>query len=147
MVVTPGVRRRILNPIGRFFRQAVERVRPKMMTVVAIMTGLLPIMWSTGTGSEVMQRISTAHRVMRISASASSMRALIAERSATANRIFGGVTLTQTRPRRMRRTYLVLVTKLCINFRRASNSLLRSYASTTAFALPCARAASRTSNG
>ena len=37
---------------------AVERVRPKMMTVVAIMGGLLPIMWSTGTGSEVMQRIA-----------------------------------------------------------------------------------------
>jgi Cu(I)/Ag(I) efflux system membrane protein CusA/SilA len=36
----------------------VERVRPKMMTVVAIMGGLLPIMWSTGTGSEVMQRIA-----------------------------------------------------------------------------------------
>lgn len=37
---------------------AVERVRPKMMTVVAIMAGLLPIMWSHGTGSEVMQRIA-----------------------------------------------------------------------------------------
>jgi copper/silver efflux system protein len=37
---------------------AVERVRPKMMTVVAIMAALLPIMWSTGTGSEVMQRIA-----------------------------------------------------------------------------------------
>src|SRR5260370_1996038 len=37
---------------------AVDRVRPKMMTVVAIMAGLLPIMWSTGTGSEVMQRIA-----------------------------------------------------------------------------------------
>jgi Cu(I)/Ag(I) efflux system membrane protein CusA/SilA len=37
---------------------AVERVRPKMMTVVAIMGGLLPILWSTGTGSEVMQRIA-----------------------------------------------------------------------------------------
>jgi len=37
---------------------AVERVRPKMMTVVAIMAGLLPIMWRTGTGSEVMQRIA-----------------------------------------------------------------------------------------
>ncbi|HEY9396415.1 MAG TPA: CusA/CzcA family heavy metal efflux RND transporter, partial [Burkholderiales bacterium] len=36
---------------------AVERVRPKMMTVVAIMAGLLPIMWSTGTGSEVVSRI------------------------------------------------------------------------------------------
>jgi Cu(I)/Ag(I) efflux system membrane protein CusA/SilA len=37
---------------------AVERVRPKMMTVVAIMAGLLPILWSGGTGSEVMQRIA-----------------------------------------------------------------------------------------
>jgi Cu(I)/Ag(I) efflux system membrane protein CusA/SilA len=37
---------------------AVERVRPKMMTVVAVMAGLLPIMWSTGTGSEIMQRIA-----------------------------------------------------------------------------------------
>jgi Cu(I)/Ag(I) efflux system membrane protein CusA/SilA len=37
---------------------AVERVRPKMMTVIAIMAGLVPILWSTGTGSEVMQRIA-----------------------------------------------------------------------------------------
>ena len=37
---------------------AVERVRPKMMTVAAIIAGLLPIMWSAGTGSEVMQRIA-----------------------------------------------------------------------------------------
>jgi len=37
---------------------AVERVRPKMMTVAAIIAGLLPIMWSTGTGSEVMRRIA-----------------------------------------------------------------------------------------
>ncbi|MCW2285660.1 Cu(I)/Ag(I) efflux system membrane protein CusA/SilA [Rhodoblastus acidophilus] len=37
---------------------AVERVRPKMMTVAAIMAGLLPILWSTGAGSEVMQRIA-----------------------------------------------------------------------------------------
>ena len=37
---------------------AVERVRPKMMTVIAIMAGLLPILWSHGTGSEVMQRIA-----------------------------------------------------------------------------------------
>jgi Cu(I)/Ag(I) efflux system membrane protein CusA/SilA len=29
-----------------------------MMTVVAIMAGLIPILWSTGTGSEVMQRIA-----------------------------------------------------------------------------------------
>ncbi|MBS0470965.1 MAG: efflux RND transporter permease subunit [Proteobacteria bacterium] len=37
---------------------AVERVRPKMMTVCAIMAGLLPILFSIGTGSEVMQRIA-----------------------------------------------------------------------------------------
>jgi len=37
---------------------AVERVRPKMMTVTAIMAGLLPILWGTGTGAEVMSRIA-----------------------------------------------------------------------------------------
>jgi len=37
---------------------AVERVRPKMMTVTAITAGLLPILWNDGTGSEVMQRIA-----------------------------------------------------------------------------------------
>jgi Cu(I)/Ag(I) efflux system membrane protein CusA/SilA len=37
---------------------AVERVRPKMMTVFAIIAGLLPIMWSQGTGAEVMRRIA-----------------------------------------------------------------------------------------
>jgi Cu(I)/Ag(I) efflux system membrane protein CusA/SilA len=37
---------------------AVERVRPKMMTVTAIIAGLLPILWSHGAGSEVMQRIA-----------------------------------------------------------------------------------------
>jgi copper/silver efflux system protein len=35
-----------------------ERVRPLMMTVAAIMAGLLPIMWNHGTGAEVMQRIA-----------------------------------------------------------------------------------------
>ena len=37
---------------------AAERVRPKMMTVTAIMAGLLPILWSSGTGSELMRRIA-----------------------------------------------------------------------------------------
>ncbi|HBI46228.1 MAG TPA: CusA/CzcA family heavy metal efflux RND transporter [Planctomycetales bacterium] len=37
---------------------AVQRVRPKMMTVMAILMGLLPIMWSTGTGADVMKRIA-----------------------------------------------------------------------------------------
>jgi Cu(I)/Ag(I) efflux system membrane protein CusA/SilA len=37
---------------------AVMRVRPKMMTVSAIIAGLLPIMWSRGTGADVMKRIA-----------------------------------------------------------------------------------------
>jgi Cu(I)/Ag(I) efflux system membrane protein CusA/SilA len=37
---------------------AVERVRPKMMTVTAIIAGLLPIMWSHGAGADVMKRIA-----------------------------------------------------------------------------------------
>ncbi|SFV71669.1 Cobalt-zinc-cadmium resistance protein CzcA; Cation efflux system protein CusA [hydrothermal vent metagenome] len=37
---------------------AVQRVRPKLMTVFAILAGLLPIMYTTGVGSEVMQRIA-----------------------------------------------------------------------------------------
>ncbi|HEX9391716.1 MAG TPA: efflux RND transporter permease subunit [Usitatibacteraceae bacterium] len=37
---------------------AVLRVRPKAMTVAVIIAGLIPIMWASGTGSEVMQRIA-----------------------------------------------------------------------------------------
>ena len=37
---------------------AAERLRPKIMTVTAIMAGLLPILWSSGAGSEVMRRIA-----------------------------------------------------------------------------------------
>ena len=37
---------------------AVERVRPKMMTVTAIMASLIPIMWSQGAGADVMKRIA-----------------------------------------------------------------------------------------
>ena len=37
---------------------AVERVRPKMMTVTAIIAGLLPILWSQGTGADMMKRIA-----------------------------------------------------------------------------------------
>jgi Cu(I)/Ag(I) efflux system membrane protein CusA/SilA len=37
---------------------AVERVRPKMMTVTAIMAGLVPILWSQGAGADVMKRIA-----------------------------------------------------------------------------------------
>lgn len=37
---------------------AAKRIRPKLMTVLAAMVGLLPIMWSAGTGSDVMKRIA-----------------------------------------------------------------------------------------
>ena len=37
---------------------AVKRVRPKMMTVMAAFMGLMPIMWSTGTGADVMKRVA-----------------------------------------------------------------------------------------
>jgi len=41
------------------YEGAVLRVRPKLMTVFAILGGLLPIMYIDGVGSEVMQRIAT----------------------------------------------------------------------------------------
>src|SRR5438477_13163503 len=37
---------------------AAHRIRPKMMTVCAILFGLLPIMWGHGSGSDVMKRIA-----------------------------------------------------------------------------------------
>ena len=37
---------------------AVKRIRPKMMTVMAAFMGLLPIMWSLGTGSDMMKRVA-----------------------------------------------------------------------------------------
>jgi Cu(I)/Ag(I) efflux system membrane protein CusA/SilA len=37
---------------------AVKRVRPKMMTVAAAFMGLMPIMWSTGTGADMMRRVA-----------------------------------------------------------------------------------------
>jgi copper/silver efflux system protein len=44
--------------LGAIREGAVLRVRPKAMTVAVILAGLFPIMWGTGTGSEVMQRIA-----------------------------------------------------------------------------------------
>jgi len=38
---------------------AVDRLRPKLMTVLTIMLGLAPILWSHGTGADVMKRIAT----------------------------------------------------------------------------------------
>jgi Cu(I)/Ag(I) efflux system membrane protein CusA/SilA len=53
-----GIKPTVADLYASVMEGAVERVRPKMMTVVAIMAGLLPIMWSSGTGSEVMRRIA-----------------------------------------------------------------------------------------
>jgi copper/silver efflux system protein len=52
-----------VRPSVRDLREAivegtVERVRPKIMTVTAIMAGLLPILWGEGTGASVMKRIA-----------------------------------------------------------------------------------------
>ncbi len=37
---------------------AVQRIRPKMMTVLTVLFSLVPILWATGTGSDVMRRIA-----------------------------------------------------------------------------------------
>jgi Cu(I)/Ag(I) efflux system membrane protein CusA/SilA len=41
------------------YEGAVKRVRPKVMTICVIIAGLLPILWSHGTGADVMKRIAT----------------------------------------------------------------------------------------
>jgi Cu(I)/Ag(I) efflux system membrane protein CusA/SilA len=52
----------LMNTMGdlkeAIFDGAVKRIRPKIMTAAVIIGGLLPIMWSTGTGSDVMKRIA-----------------------------------------------------------------------------------------
>ena len=53
-----GKMRSMKHLAGAIMEGAVERVRPKMMTVMAIMAGLFPIMWGHGTGSDVMKRIA-----------------------------------------------------------------------------------------
>jgi Cu(I)/Ag(I) efflux system membrane protein CusA/SilA len=56
--VLTGKMRSLKDLYDAVIEGAVERVRPKMMTVTATMAGLLPIMWGHGTGSEVMRRIA-----------------------------------------------------------------------------------------
>jgi Cu(I)/Ag(I) efflux system membrane protein CusA/SilA len=51
-LLTPG------DLVEAIVHGAVKRVRPKAMTVLAAMLGLLPIMWSTGTGADLMKRIA-----------------------------------------------------------------------------------------
>jgi copper/silver efflux system protein len=57
--ITEGGRRPTMpDLVGAIEEGAVNRLRPKLMTVAAIMLGLLPALWSHGTGAEVMQRIA-----------------------------------------------------------------------------------------
>ena len=53
-----GKMKNITDLTGAVTKGAVERVRPKLMTVISTMAGLIPILWGTGTGSEVMKRIA-----------------------------------------------------------------------------------------
>jgi Cu(I)/Ag(I) efflux system membrane protein CusA/SilA len=55
---TRGRRPSLTDLYDAVMEGAVERVRPKMMTVTAIMGGLLPILWGNGTGASVMKRIA-----------------------------------------------------------------------------------------
>jgi Cu(I)/Ag(I) efflux system membrane protein CusA/SilA len=55
-------REKLMNTMGdlkeAIIDGAVKRIRPKVMTGMVIIAGLIPIMWSTGTGSDVMKRIA-----------------------------------------------------------------------------------------
>jgi len=52
-----GLLKNKLELIEAIIHGAVKRVRPKMMTVTAAFMGLMPIMWSVGTGSDMMKRV------------------------------------------------------------------------------------------
>jgi copper/silver efflux system protein len=54
----PGERASNRDLYDAIVEGAVERVRPKIMTVTAIMAGLLPILWGNGAGASVMKRIA-----------------------------------------------------------------------------------------
>jgi Cu(I)/Ag(I) efflux system membrane protein CusA/SilA len=57
--VRKGQMRHKRDLVEAVYHGAVTRVRPKVMTASVIMAGLLPIMWSQGTGADVMKRIAT----------------------------------------------------------------------------------------
>jgi Cu(I)/Ag(I) efflux system membrane protein CusA/SilA len=54
-----GRLRNVTDLRDAIYHGAVKRVRPKAMTAAVIIAGLLPIMWSHGTGADVMKRIAT----------------------------------------------------------------------------------------
>jgi Cu(I)/Ag(I) efflux system membrane protein CusA/SilA len=53
-----GLMTTTMDLYAAIIKGAAERVRPKMMTVLSTILGLIPIMWGTGTGSQVMKRIA-----------------------------------------------------------------------------------------
>ena len=57
-VARDGRRPTLTELVGAIEHGAVNRVRPKLMTVLAIMLGLVPVLWSHGTGASVMKRIA-----------------------------------------------------------------------------------------
>ena len=57
-ITRDGRRPTVGELVGAIEHGAVNRLRPKLMTVAAIMLGLLPALWAHGTGAEVMQRIA-----------------------------------------------------------------------------------------
>ena len=70
-----GQEGKLFSPLAltKLHHGAVLRVRPKAMTVVTTIAGLLPIFWTAGTGSEVMTRIAAPMFGGMISAAALSM--------------------------------------------------------------------------
>jgi Cu(I)/Ag(I) efflux system membrane protein CusA/SilA len=54
-----GLMRNVTDLRNAIYHGAVKRVRPKAMTACVIMAGLAPILWSHGTGADVMKRIAT----------------------------------------------------------------------------------------
>ncbi len=57
--VSKGLMRHKQDLVDAVYQGAVSRVRPKIMTASVIMAGLLPILWSHGSGADVMKRIAT----------------------------------------------------------------------------------------
>ena len=57
--VSKGLMRHKQDLVDAVYHGAVSRVRPKIMTASVIMAGLIPIMWSHGSGADVMKRIAT----------------------------------------------------------------------------------------
>ena len=56
--VQAGTMHKFSHLVDAIYQGAVHRVRPKIMTASVILAGLIPIMWSTGTGADVMKRIA-----------------------------------------------------------------------------------------